>query len=255
MKTTGPLLLLLLTACVAREPQAIAPAAPLLADLPSVAAPAPPVVDFAALLHEEDQKREGEETLPFAHVEVVPVSGRQNEYVAIADWTHGWFGCWCWFRMDGPRIAEIVWSGQVEQSMHKLRAFSHPLWEGVIVEAYGMTHMGNGCYYLFHVHHGGVETLITTRAVDAHLGSDGAVLQESDGFVMPARYYDFDKDGFTDVVLQGRVVTVKSPDQYWAHGQTLGWDGLEHPVRKVFLWSPDRAAFERARWLDIGTFD
>lgn len=136
--------------------------------------------------------------------------------------------------------------------MHKLRAFSHPLWEGVIVEAYGMTHMGNGSYYLLHVHHGRIETLIQTRAVDAHVGGDGAALQESDDFVMPARYYDFDKDGFTDVVLKGRVVTVESPD--W-NGWTIGWDGLERPVRKVFLWDPQRAAFERAHWLDIGSFD
>lgn len=253
MKSSAPiLLLLLLAACVAREPQSVAAKVLVPATHSTSEAPVPSVVDFAALLHEDDQEPEGEETLPFDHVEVVPVSGRPNEFVAIVDYQRRWWGCWCWFRMDGPRIAEIVWSGQDEQCMHKLRAFSHPLWEGVIVEAYGMTHMGNGGYYLFHVHAGRVETLIHTRAVDAHVGGDGAVLQESDDYVMPAAYYDFDKDGFTDVVLQGRVVTVESPDWYsW----TTGWDGLERPVRKVFLWDPQRAAFERAHWLDIGSFD
>lgn len=185
-------------------------------------------------------------------IELQPVAGRPHEYVAIVDAVSGWWGQWCWLSEQDGAIAAITWGGQDEQAMHKLRAFSHSLWDGVIVEAYGMTHMGNGSYYLFHVHHGRIETLIQTRAVDAHVGGDGAVLQESDDYVMPARYYDFDKDGFTDVVLQGRVVTVEEPDWYdWS----IGWDGLERPVRKVFLWDPQHAAFERAHWLDIGSFD
>lgn len=254
MKSAAPILLLLLAACVAREPGPVATTVPGPIAQPVTVALEPADIDFAVLLHQDYYANYPDEGpyLPFDHVEVVPVTGRPDEFVAIVDMVHHWWGCWCWFRMEGPRIAEIVWGGQGEQCMHKLRAFSHPMWEGVIVEAYGMTHMGNGHYYLFHVHGGRIETLIETRAVDAHVGGDGAVLQESDDHVMPASYYDSDKDGFTDVVLQGRVVTVESPD--WC-GWSIGWDGLERPVRKVFLWSPETAAFEHARWLDIGTFD
>lgn len=184
---------------------------------------------------------------------VVAVEGLPDHFVATVDFEAGWWGTWCSFRTLEGRIVDLLWDDdniQNEQCMHKIRGFCHPAWQGVIVEAYGMTHMGNGHYYLMHVHDGRIELLVETRAVDVN-NCDCILLE---GTLLPARYYDFDKDGYTDVVLTGSKVLLEDEKDGWTV-LYLGWDGLETKVRKVFLWNPARARFEREALLDLGFFD
>jgi len=193
-------------------------------------------------------------------IHISAVAGRANEYVAIIDFESHWWGTWCWFNTRDGRIAEVLWDDDrihSEACVHQIRGFVLPGFRGTIVEAYGMTHMGNGGYYLMQLHKDRAELLVDTLGVDRHRTSwDLAVLE---GSLLSAQYFDYDKDGFIDVVLRGKQIFLAGDD-----GQRLvfycgEWDrrstGDAFEIRRVFLWNPATAKFERAHRLDIGFFD
>lgn len=187
------------------------------------------------------QDRKGAELVRF---DSKPVEGAANSFVAIIDWDVRWWGIWCCFEVVNGKLRNVFFGDQSEQSMYRIRGYKERRFPGVIVEGYGMTHMGNGSYYLWHVHRGKADALIDTRAVDRHWGGDGYVLEND---VLAVRYEDVDGDRHPDVILEGRE----------ALRVEHAWEPLDRPfydVRKVFVWNPAREQFEFDRNRFIGRY-
>lgn len=186
------------------------------------------------------------------YVELVEVAGSSHEYVAMIDWQQRWWGTWCYFRTDGGLITEIVWGGQVEQSVHQVAGFRDERFEGVLVAVHGITHMGNGSYYLQQVREGRVHDLIETRAVDWHQGGDRRILG---GGVLWPLYADFDLDGYKDVFLQGVELEVDDPDRSGGCRNVNWVPAPPQAIRKVFRWNPGSRTFDRLPHADIGNLE
>lgn len=175
--------------------------------------------------------------------DIQPVEGLPGSFVAIIDWEVRWWGKWCCFEVADGQVRNVFFGDQGEQSMYGIRGYMDRRFSGIIVEGYGMTHQGNGSYYLWQVHGGTARTLIDTRAVNRHWGWDGYVLE---GDILRVRYEDANGDRHPDVILEGLEVLLVEHAR-----DPLGRSSYD--VRKVFVWNPVREQFEFDRHRFIGT--
>lgn len=170
---------------------------------------------------------------PLARVEVTPVPGRPDLFLAICDTQAGWWGS---FGLYHLAEAAIDWEGTCsdgpdEQSIHRIRVVQVPGFRGPLVEVFGMTHMGNGNLYLYELQgKAHLQLLIKNKAVDSHC--DGETFR---GGHLEATYRDENGDGSVDLVLSGDIEE---------------WDekGIvvlrSRPCRRVFLWNSALGRFQ-----------
>jgi hypothetical protein len=169
----------------------------------------------------------------FVRVEVFPVPGEKDLYVAIEDtWAHG-FGTFACFKYERGRF---LWFAGVsdapgEQSILEVRGVRLPGFPHPFVEVFGTTHMGNGDCYLYALEAENLRLVLKTRAVDNH--QDQNLIR---GPHLTVDYRDLNGDGYADVEFTG-IVEEYSED---ARIETpLRWT----PCRKVFLWDPKADRF------------
>jgi hypothetical protein len=168
-------------------------------------------------------------------LEVRAVEGESDLYVAVRDWQTRWWGDFLCFRAQGGRIQWIaeVPDEPTEQSILAARGFRLKGFRGSLVEVFGMTHMGNGSYYLYELVGDTLQLLLETRAVDRHW-ADGNLIR---GDHLDVTYHGSTQSGGMEVVFTGIV------DQY------PPGDDIENPIRstpcrKVFIWNDRLHRFE-----------
>lgn len=185
-------------------------------------------------------------------VEVNPTRGSDKEFVAIVDSERRWWGTWCYFCVSEGVVGRVIWGHSGSAYVHDIRAFRDPRFPGVLVHTWNSSHCGNGSYQLFHVVGDRVELLVETLGVDVESHGDGLVLHRKNLF---AEMDDCDRDGYDDLVLSGLQIQIEQPS-WGVDDVDRDWSPMKpQSIRKVFLWRPKKAAFERAHWLDIGSFD
>lgn len=140
---------------------------------------------------------------PLQRIEVSSVPGEEDTFVAIRDWQEHWWGDFVCFGFGNGRIK---WTASIteepdEQSLLEVRALQLPGINWSFIEVFGMTHMGNGNYYLYQLRERALHLVLKTRAVDRHWG-DLILIR---GNHLQAAYRDLDGDGCSDVELTGVV--------------------------------------------------
>lgn len=233
------LLAVLMTGCVAKytgktDPsQVVTPQT----ESPPPSAQSPPLSLEEQLLA-EDPEYWGSE---FARFELFPIPGPVERYAAICDRYYMWGGTALVFDVVDGCVGNILCLGQHEQCMYQLRAIAIEGVRGPLIEAYGMTHMGHGHYYLYRIHSDRIETLIETIAVDFHHDTDLI----RDGLLRPV-YADVDGDGYRDVTLTGTRDFNLDEEGY----------GPPHihsePVSKCFLFDPAAGTFHEDKTRRVG---
>ncbi len=134
---------------------------------------------------------------------VYPVPESESLFVAICDSIVQWWGRVCFLEyVDG----QIVWQADcnewiVEQSVYRVRAISNPNGDGHLIEVFGMTHMGNGSYYLFELVGRSFKNVLKAWAVDVHTGDWKTIRKD----ILAPEFEDVDGDGYLDVVLTGVI--------------------------------------------------
>jgi hypothetical protein len=170
---------------------------------------------------------------PLHRVVIVPVQGTEDTYVAIRDWIDSWSGDFVCFHYRNGRIegTATVPEAPTEQSILAVRGFRLNGLPNPVVEVFGITHMGNGCYYLYELAGRELRLLLVTRGVDRH-----ADLNLIRGEHLSPRYVDLNGDGFIDVELTGTVEEYDDDPHIEA-------PLCSYPCRKVFHWNPTSRLF------------
>jgi hypothetical protein len=173
---------------------------------------------------------------PVVRVEVSPVEGETDLYVALRDWEAHWWGDFIAFRFAA---GAILWTTAPaeddrpgEQSILSVRGFRLPGFSDPFVEVFGQTHMGNGDFYLYLWQGRNLRPVLRTRAVDRHY-PDVTVLRDGR---LQAAYRDLDGDGIPEVILSGFIDELPPEDH---EGRPL----RSTPCRKVFAWGSQDARF------------
>lgn len=165
---------------------------------------------------------------PLHRIEVSPITGEDQLYVAVRDWITNWSGDFICFKYSGGQIEWTATLSEepVEQSILEVRGFHLRGFPNPLVEVFGITHMGNGNLYLYELCGRELRLLLLTRAIDQHAG-----LNLIRGPHLTVEYRDLDGDGYPDVELTG-IVEEYSDDPH------LEAPIRSYPCRKVFLWNP-----------------
>jgi len=181
----------------------------------------------------------------FERFELLRIPGRAEVYAAICDWEAEWWGTTCVIEVKDGRIVSLQNLEQTEQSMHRIRCITLEQIAEPLIEAYGMTHMGHGAYYLYRVNGAHAELLIETAAVDRHHDLD--IL--AGGKLRPL-YRDINGNGYPDVILSGTRL-FNEADSPSENGS--GFDHRE-TIRKVFLYDPATRTFKEDPKLRLGSW-
>jgi hypothetical protein len=121
-----------------------------------------------------------------------------------------------------------------EQSFIRARAVRLRGVTGPLVEVFGMTHMGNGNYYLFQLRGRELRLTLKTFAVDTHWPDNNLIQGEH----LRPQYLDLNGDGYDDVALTGVVQKFgRDPDA----DPAPPYQAI--PCQKIFHWNPQRERF------------
>jgi hypothetical protein len=179
----------------------------------------------------------------FERFELLRIPGDAEVYAAICDWEVRWWGTACVFEVKDGRIVSLQNLEPTEQSMYSIRCITLKQVPEPLLEAYGMTHMGHGSYYLYRITGNHAELLIDTAAVDRHHDRD--IL--SGGMLRPM-YHDVNGNGYTDVTLIG----IRKFNENDALDRTGDWEHWEI-IRKVFLYDPNARIFREDLQMRLGS--
>jgi hypothetical protein len=225
------LLALLISGCVARDNRntdQTQAATRRIEPLPQAIQSPPPSLEQQLLA--DDPEHWGTE---FARFELFPIPGPVESYAAICDSCYMWWGTLFVFDVTDGRVTNVRCLGQMEHCVYWARCIAIENVEGPLIEAYGMTHMGHGSYYLCRVRADGLETLIQTKAVDFHADLD--VIR---GGLLTPDYDDVNGDGYRDVRLAGTRDFVLDGDEEegWTHHELASkcfvYDSAAHTYRE-----------------------
>jgi hypothetical protein len=172
---------------------------------------------------------------PIARIDVTPVEGEERVYVARRDWIADWSGDFICFGFGNGKVDwwATVSEPPQEQSILDVRGFRLSGHTSSFVEVFGITHMGNGCYYLYELKERALRLVLRTLAVDQH--RDTNLIR---GPRLTVIYRDLNGDGFADVELSGVV------EEYTDDSE----DPIRsYPCRKAFLWQPRSHCFVEDR--------
>lgn len=163
---------------------------------------------------------------PLHRIQVAPIAGEGQLYVAIRDRITDWSGDFVCFKYSNGRIdwTATVSEEPFEQSILEVRGFHMLGFPNPLVEVFGISHMGNGNLYLYELCGRELRLLLVTRGVDQH-----ADLNLIRGPHLTVEYRDLNGDGWADVELTG-IVEAYSDDPH------LEAPIHSYPCRKVFLW-------------------
>jgi len=177
--------------------------------------------------------RESNPEHPLDRLEAFPIPGEEGWYVTIEDtWAH-WFGSFGCYKVEDGRIWEAgISEAPLEQSILELRGVRLQGFSRACVEVFGMTHMGNGDYYLYALEGGNLRCVLKTRAVDWH--KDENLIRDGK---LSVTYRDLNGDGVDDVEFTG--IVEEYPD-----GDFDAKPLRTYPCRKVFFWKAGLQCFE-----------
>ena len=172
-----------------------------------------------------------------SEVVVSPVQVVDSLYIAKCEYQHRWWG---FFGVLIFSRGQLNWLHKscdtdtiVEQSIFGTRGFVHSDFENPLIEVFGMTHMGNGSYYLFEFADNTPKLLLKTRGLDCHTGDWITFV----GDCLTPTYTDLDDDGHFDVVLTGIV------DEGISYDDKIAVFNLRYEYRKAFVWRSSRHRF------------
>jgi len=198
--------------------------------------------------------RAGREPVELEEIELYRFSSRSDLFVAACDWETDWWGEFIVFEFDADR-GGIEWVADCEkmpseQSILALKPVALPGFAGPCLEVYGVTHMGHGHLYLYHLNPTTrtLELVLETFAVDRH--QDGTLIRGgrlTPVYYMPSR---FRKKG--NIVLVG-IVDHYPPE---APVDDPGAPVKARRVHMLFLYdeSKDRYTTDPQQWQGMAPY-
>jgi len=170
-------------------------------------------------------------------IEVSRVESQPDLYFALCDTEDHWWGDFYCFRFAEGRIDWLAetgerWGNECDAYGVSIRGLRLRGFEGPIVELFESSHMGNGSLKLYELRERRLHMILKTYAVGHYLGFDEDLVYPFK--CLKPTYSDLDRDGYTDLTLQGTVERIDLATK--AVVETL-------TVRDTFLWDPVRSCF------------